>query len=220
MKIDRTVIVPYSAADMYALVDDIAGYPDFLPWCSSADVRRDGDTVEATLHIAYRGFRTAFATRNLHTPSSVIEMRLASGPLSTLSGQWHFIPIEEQRCRIEFNLQYEFSNRLLGAALAKIFAAVFDHFVDYFIERAREKYRKISIEIVQAADSGRSSHTLSLPPGATVADALTAAGLPYSESVSVFGKLCAPQTALNSGDRIEINQPLPNTPDEIRRQRA
>lgn len=220
MKIDRTVIVPYAAADMYALVDDIAGYPDFLPWCASTDVRRSGDTVEATLHIHYRGFRTSFATRNTHTPYSSIEMHLIDGPLSALAGKWYFIAIEEQRCRVEFNLCYGFSNRLLGAALAKIFAAVFDRFVDHFIEHAREKYRTISIEIVQAADSGKNSRTLSLPAGATVADALAAAGLPYSDSVSIFGKLCAQHTALTSGDRIEINQPLPQSPQEIRRQRA
>lgn len=219
MDINRTVIVPYAAADMYALVDNIEDYPQFLPWCDASEVQRDGERVEARLDIVYRGFRTGFTTRNLHTPSECIRMELAEGPLSALTGEWHFIPIEEHRCRVELRLQYEFSNKIMAATLGKIFAFVFDHFVDHFIDRARSQYRKIDVEIVQATDGGLQAQALRLPPTATVADALAAAKLPYSASVSVFGKLCAEQTPLKDGDRIEINQALPNSPQQARRQR-
>lgn len=216
MDINRAVTAPYSAADMYALVDDIAAYPEFLPWCSGAEVQRDGAAVRARLHIGYRGFRTAFATRNTHTPHSRIEMQLAEGPLAALRGAWQFVPLDEGRCRVEFALHYEFSNRLMAAALARVFSKIFDRFVDHFIARAHDKYKKISVEIVRAADAGASARTLQLPPGATVADALAAVNTPYSDAVSVYGRRCGRDTVLSGGDRIEINLPLPNPPRPAR----
>ncbi len=219
MNINRTVIAPYPAADMYALVDDIAAYPDFLPWCAGAEVTRDAENVHARLAIQYHGFRTFFATRNTHNPNDRIYMELAEGPLSELTGEWQFIPLDAQRCRIELKLQYEFSNALMAAALSKIFSYIFDHFIEHFINRARSQCKKIAVEIVHAADAGAQVQSLHLAPGATVADALATANIPYSDNISVYGKLCQQQTPLASGDRIEINQPLPKPPQEARRER-
>ena len=221
MRIDRTVIAPYAAADMYALVDDIAAYPEFLPWCTGAEVRRDGEKVWARLNIRYAGFSTAFATRNLHTPAQRIHMELAEGPLASLAGVWEFTEIESRRSRVQFNLHYEFSNRLMGLALKKIFAHVFDNFVDHFMTRAHAQHRHLRVEVVQAANvgSGAGAQTLHLPPGATVADALAAANLSADAAVSVYGKVCGMDTPLSGGERIEINQPLPAAPAEMRRQR-
>ena len=219
MQIDRTVIAPYAAADMYALVDDIAAYPDFLPWCSGAEVRREGEQVWAQLGIHYAGFRTAFATSNTHTPEDRIQMQLAEGPLSSLVGEWRFIAIEEHRCRIEFHLNYAFNNRLMDAMLKKIFAHVFDNFVDHFIARAHQCYRRISVEVVQVQDGTPRAQTLQLPSGATVGDALAAAQLTHSDAVSLFGQPCAASTPLGGGERIEINQPLQQAPQDMRRQR-
>lgn len=237
IRIDRTVIAPYAAADMYALVDDIAAYPDFLPWCERAEVKRggeqeggqsgaqeseqEGEEVWARLDIRYAGFRTAFATQNRHTPAERIQMRLAEGPLSNLAGEWRFIAIEAQRCRIEFNLHYAFSNRLMDAMLKKIFAHVFDHFVDHFIERAHARYRTINVEVVQVQADGAAprAQTLRLPATATVGDALAAAQLAHSEAVSLFGRPCAADTPLGGGERIEINQPLRQAPQQMRRGR-
>ena len=219
MDINRTVIAPYSAADMYALVDDIASYPDFLPWCSSAEVERSADSVCARLGIRYYGFSTAFATRNIHTPTGSIRMELTEGPLSALTGAWAFIPLDENRCRIEFTLYYKFSNTLMSAALSKIFSSIFDDFVDHFIQRAQTCYKKINVEIVQAADAGKSAQTVQLPRQATVADALKAVNMPYSDAVSVYGRLCGKDTVLSNGDRIELNMPLPQSPQQMRRRR-
>lgn len=223
MQIERTVIAPYAAAQMYALVDDIAAYPEFLPWCTAAEVQRTGESVWARLGIRYAGFSTAFATRNTHTPTACIHMELAEGPLAALSGVWEFTDIAAQRSRVQFNLQYEFSNRLMAAALAKIFSHVFDNFVDQFLARAHTCYRALSVQVVCAADAGASAQTLHLPPGATVGDALAAAGYPAAtadeQAVSVFGERRGAAAQIADGERIEINQPLPEAPTEMRRRR-
>ena len=32
--------MPYSADEMFALIADVAAYPEFLPWCSAARIRK------------------------------------------------------------------------------------------------------------------------------------------------------------------------------------
>ena len=55
--VEKSALVPYSASDMYSLVDDVKRYPEFLPWCGGAKVqRRDDETIVATLHIDYKIF--------------------------------------------------------------------------------------------------------------------------------------------------------------------
>ena len=223
-QINRVVVAPYSAADMYALVDDIAAYPQFLPWCGGADVRRDGEQVEATVKIAYRGLRSSFSTRNTHTPPSQIVMRLQSGPLSSLEGEWRFCGIEPNRCRVELDLSYAFGNRVLAAAFSGLFNFVFDRFVDHFIARARAVYPaggrgKIEVEVALATAAQEPPQRLALAAGATLADALAGAGVGAGATAGVFGRVCPPHTPLANGDRVEVYAPLPQDPRAARRQR-
>ena len=224
MDINRIVVVPYDAADMYALVDDIAAYPQFLPWCARVDVSRAGENVEATLHIAYRGIRTAFSTTNQHRPTSHISMQLKSGPLTSLSGDWRFTDIGDHRCRVELNLRYTFKNRLMSGMFSGLFGLIFDRFVDHFVARAKVTYGsagrgKIEVELVHT-DNHQPAKRLFLPSGATVADALAAGDAKNAEHVGVFGRKCLMTTPLNAGDRVEIYRPLENDPRAARRARA
>jgi putative ubiquitin-RnfH superfamily antitoxin RatB of RatAB toxin-antitoxin module len=69
-------------------------------------------------------------------------------------------------------------------------------------------------------------HALSLPAGATVADALQAAGLAQRHgaavealAVGVWGRVVERGTALRHGDRVELYRPLTVDPKEARRLR-
>ena len=223
--INRIVIAPFSAEDMYALVDDINSYPEFLPWCAGADCRRDGNNVNASLRIAYRGLRTSFATANTHTPPQHIHMRLQSGPLSSLNGEWRFIPLEARRCRVEFDLSYTFKNKVMEKLFAGLFVFVFDRFAAHFIERAKSVYGtagrgNIEVELVQTDADAPTVRRLVLPAGATVGDALAAGGATAPDGVGVFGRLCQTEAPLTNGDRVEIYRPLPNDPRVARRHRT
>lgn len=234
MDMQRIAIAPYAAADMYALADDIAGYPEFLPWCSGAEVERpakgdnipaDGELVNARLTIGYHRIQTSFSTANIHTPPSSIQMRLLDGPLKSLEGEWRFLAIEDNRSRIELNLHYEFKNNALGALFAGLFESVFDRFADHFVERAKTLYGeagrdKIAVEVVRADAANTPPQRLFLPVNATVADALAAVGVGGDEAVGVFGKQCPPQTPLTDGARVEIYKALVNDPRAARRQKA
>ena len=124
---------------MFALVDEIELYPDFLPWCEKTQVTRNDDEVRATVFINYHGLRTSFSTKNRHQPPDKIDMALTKGPLSSLSGGWRFIDLGDGRSRVEFDLTYRFANRLFAKTFEKLFEKFFGHFVDTFIVRARGK---------------------------------------------------------------------------------
>lgn len=138
-RIARSAIVEHSAAEMYALVDGIEAYPEFLPWCAQAVVheRKPGAT-RATLTVGLHGLRHAFTTQNQNRPGEAIDMRLVQGPFRRFHGEWRFVPLGEHACRIEFTLEYEFSSRTLGRLLAPLFDGIADSMVEAFVRRAAE----------------------------------------------------------------------------------
>jgi len=139
--VDRSALVGYSAQAMYALVDDIESYPQFLPWCDGAQyaAREPGRTV-ATLHVNFHGLKNQFTTENIHQPGRRIDMKLVSGPFRKLDGRWQFTEIGENACKVEFSLRYEFASALLGKAVGPVFRGIAETFVEAFVHRANEKF--------------------------------------------------------------------------------
>ena len=141
--ISKSALVPFSAAQMYALVDDVPAYPQFLPWCGGAqEVSRNADEVEASVDIAHSGLKKTFTTRNLIQKNKMIEMRLINGPFKHLHGFWRFEALAEDACKVSLDLEYEFSNKLVGMALGPVFSQIANTLVDSFCQRARSLYGK------------------------------------------------------------------------------
>ncbi len=141
--ISRTALVPFSAAEMYALVDDIPSYPKFLEWCRSAtELERTEDEVVASLELAKGAFHKTFTTRNRIQKNKMVEMRLVEGPFRLLEGFWRFDALAEQACKVSFDLEFEFSSRLVGVAAGPAFSQIANTMVDAFCKRAAEIYGK------------------------------------------------------------------------------
>ena len=139
----RTALVPYSAAEMYALVNDIESYPNFLPWCRSAKVLdADPDALRASIELAKGPVNKSFTTINRIQKDKMIEMRLESGPFKRLEGFWRFEPLNEQACKIMLDMDFEFSNRVISMALGPVFNEICSTLVEAFHERARQVYGK------------------------------------------------------------------------------
>lgn len=135
----------YTPEQMYRLVDNIAVYPEFLPWCShSEEYQRQENQVEARIDVNSSGFKQSFSTRNQLEPFSSIEMKLLEGPFKLLTGIWSFDPVGDpnspQGCKIALHMEFEFSNKLLGLTFGKIFGTMASSMVDAFIERANKLY--------------------------------------------------------------------------------
>lgn len=139
--IRKTALIPYSAARMFALVDDIESYPQFLPWCGGAEViSRDEDQVKASVTIAHKGIHKSFTTVNRNQPGKMIEMRLVDGPFRMLEGFWRFDDLGESGCKVSLDLEFEFSGKLVALAMGPVFSQIANTLVDAFCERARKLY--------------------------------------------------------------------------------
>ena len=159
--VNKSVLIWFSADEMFRLVTDIDSYPKFLPWCDrAAIVAQDGDTVTAQVGIAFGGIHQSFTTRNTHVAGSEVHMELVDGPFSELDGHWVFQPVEApvaseeggesapasgveappRACRILFTLNYGFSNFALAALVGPVFDRIAGSFVDAFVKRAEEVY--------------------------------------------------------------------------------
>jgi len=135
--IEKTVLVEHPSERMFALVDHVEDYPQFLPWCSGSSVEyRDDRITRATINIDYHHVRTSFGTENTRTQGERIELRLLHGPFRQLEGRWTFTPLGKDACKIELRLTYEFSSRLLEKLVGPVFSHIAGSLVDAFIKRA------------------------------------------------------------------------------------
>jgi len=139
--IERSAIVTYTAAQMFALVNDVGRYPEFLPWCAGARLADESPTRRiASMKVARGPLRTEFTTRNTLAPDSQILMELVDGPFKHLTGAWHFDAIGERGSRVRFRVEFEFKNRLTAAAFGGAFEALCGTIVDAFATRAQKVY--------------------------------------------------------------------------------
>lgn len=139
--VHKSVFLGYSAEQMYALVGDVEAYPEFLPWCGEVKVLRpEENKLLATLAIQYRGVHQSFTTENTNLPHHLMTMRLVDGPFKSLDGTWAFKALRADACKVEFDLRYEFSNKLLEQVVGPVFSMITNSFVDSFCKRAEKIY--------------------------------------------------------------------------------
>lgn len=141
-QVKKTVLIHHSAAEMFALVDDVLKYPEFLPWCGGVDLQEQNDTkTVATIHIAYHGLRQHFTTENSKAFPNAMLIKLKDGPFKHLDGEWQFIALNDEACKIEFSLNYEFSSQFFEKIIAPVFSHIANTFVDGFVTRADSVYQ-------------------------------------------------------------------------------
>jgi ribosome-associated toxin RatA of RatAB toxin-antitoxin module len=143
IRIQKTALVPYTVHQMFTLVNDIANYPSFLPWCKSVTIHSQTESeIVATLKMGNVGLKKAFSTTNVIKPNESIEVRLLEGPFSHLEGQWDFQKLGEEGCKISLNMAFEISNKLLRISLEPVFTKIANTLVDAFVQRANELHGK------------------------------------------------------------------------------
>lgn len=142
-EVRKQVLIEFTPAQMFELVDHCEDYPQFLPWCGGAEVqeRTDSRTV-ATLHISYHGIKANFTTENVKEYPREMKIGLREGPFTHLDGLWCFTALGDTACKVEFNLHYQFSSKLLEKALGPVFSHIANTFVESFIKRAQQVYPK------------------------------------------------------------------------------
>ncbi|MFM7972369.1 MAG: type II toxin-antitoxin system RatA family toxin [Betaproteobacteria bacterium] len=151
----KSVLLWYSARQMYDLVTQVQAYPEFLPWCDRAEVLEQTDVgITARLGLAFSGLRHSFTTRNTHQAGRSVTVELVDGPFSRLEGRWAFTPVggtpadttlshdgaDAAACRVELDLQYALRTGPLELVLSPMFDRVANTLVDSFVKRAEAVY--------------------------------------------------------------------------------
>ncbi|MDD9177900.1 MULTISPECIES: SRPBCC family protein [Aliivibrio] len=140
-QVSRSALVPFSAKQMYDLVNDVASYPQFLPGCSGSKIIEQSEhAMVASVDVAKAGIKKTFTTKNTLVDSEVIGMNLVNGPFKSLTGGWHFMALDETACKVELKLDFEFSNALVAMAFGKVFQELTNNMVNSFTQRAKQVY--------------------------------------------------------------------------------
>lgn len=140
-RIDRSALLPYSAQQMYDLVNDVGAYPTFIDGCVASEVLSQSDTeMLAELCLAKAGVEQSFTTRNRLRAPDLIKLQLQEGPFERFAGEWRFLRLNDTACKVSFSLQFEMASGVLGVAAKPLFTGMADTLVDTMVKRAKEVY--------------------------------------------------------------------------------
>ena len=136
-EVKRSALVDRPPGKLFALINDIESYPQFLPWCTHARVEsRSPQSIVATIGVRQGPLAGEFTTRNTLDNEHRIRMHLISGPFRTLEGEWLLTPLAAG-CRVELTMRFAFNSRIMGLLFEPQFAHTMSSLVDAFVARAR-----------------------------------------------------------------------------------
>jgi ribosome-associated toxin RatA of RatAB toxin-antitoxin module len=140
-QVSRSALLMYSAEEMYQLVNDVNAYPEFLPGCVDANILTNNNNVmRASVEVSKAGISQTFTTENILVNGQSILMNLVDGPFKHLKGGWTFSKLDEQACKINLDLDFEFNNSLAELAFGRIFNELVGSMVKSFSSRAKVVY--------------------------------------------------------------------------------
>ncbi len=142
----ETRTLPYTAAQMYELVADVASYPEFLPWTAAARIKSrepipDGEVITADLVISFKVFRERFGSKVVLKPKQkLIETEYLDGPFQYMQSNWAFEDRDDGQCDVRFFVDFEFKNRILQGIIGVVFNEAMQRVVRAFEARAKDLY--------------------------------------------------------------------------------
>ncbi len=139
--IERSALVPFSAQQMYALVDDVSQYPQFMHGCIAAEeISRTPEELIGKLTLGKAGLRYSFTTRNRLIPGQGMDLTLVEGPFRSFSATWHFKALTDNACKVSLDMKFDWAGGLLGLAMEKLFQHSANSLVDEVVNRAHKVY--------------------------------------------------------------------------------
>ncbi|MEO8385437.1 MAG: type II toxin-antitoxin system RatA family toxin [Betaproteobacteria bacterium] len=139
--VEKSALVPHTATEMFALVDAVEKYPEFLPWCGATQLHsRDDKITVATIEINYHGIRQSFTTENSKQPAASMHITLREGPFKELDGLWQFTALGASGCKVALRMDYSFANSVLEAAVGPVFGLIASTMIERFVMRADAIY--------------------------------------------------------------------------------
>jgi ribosome-associated toxin RatA of RatAB toxin-antitoxin module len=139
--VEKSALVPHTAKEMFALVDAVEKYPEFLPWCGGTKLLlRDAGTTVATIEINYHGIRQSFTTENAKQEPESMHISLREGPFKALDGLWQFTALGTSGCKVALRMDYSFANSVLESGVGPVFGFIASTMIECFVARADAIY--------------------------------------------------------------------------------
>jgi len=132
--------LPYTPDQLFDLVADVEKYPEFLPWCVGARIRkRDGDVFFADLVIGFKMIRERYTSKvRLNREAKRIDVVYTEGPFQYLNNHWAFIPNADGTTTIDFFVDFEFKSKILQKVIGTLFNEAVKLMVGAFEKRANQ----------------------------------------------------------------------------------
>ncbi len=139
--ISRSALLPYSAEQVFDLINDVSRYPEFMDGCVGAEVlSEDGHAMVARLDLSRGGVNQSFTTSNTLTRPSEIRLELVDGPFESFVGRWVLLALNDKACKVSLFLNFKLSNTVLSAAAKQMFNSAANTMVDAMVKRAKTIY--------------------------------------------------------------------------------
>jgi len=139
--VKKSALVQYSAGQMFDLVYDVGAYPQFLPWCAHTEVISETpEQICGRIDVSRLGIHQTFSTCNRYERDRRMDISLLDGPFRKLHGGWRLTPLRQDACKVELELDFEFSGRLIDKAFGTVFNQIANSLVDAFCKRADDLY--------------------------------------------------------------------------------
>ena len=138
---DERRVIGHSPRQLYDLVADVERYPEFLPWCMAARVRRrEGNVVVADMVIGFKMIRERFTSRVTVDPERLrVDVAYLDGPFRHLDNHWIFEDHPEG-CLIDFYVDFAFRSKILQGMMEALFHEAVRRMVAAFETRAHALY--------------------------------------------------------------------------------
>ena len=134
-----TRLLPYDAKLVRDIILDIEKYPEFLPWCSDAQLlSKTQKELIAQLTISYKFFRETYKSLVITTETPeefTINVEAISGPFKKLKNFWSIKKINNQ-CEVKFSIDFEFKSVILDAVIGTFFSMATNKMIKAFETRA------------------------------------------------------------------------------------
>jgi coenzyme Q-binding protein COQ10 len=132
--------LPFSQAQLFDLVATVEKYPEFLPWCLNARIRkREGDVFWADLVIGFKMIRERFTSKVTLSGPSRVDVTYSDGPFKYLNNHWIFEE-DGDGTVIDFYVDFEFRSALLQKLIQPLFSEAVSRMVAAFEKRAHQLY--------------------------------------------------------------------------------
>ncbi|MGE5339549.1 MAG: SRPBCC family protein [Gemmatimonadota bacterium] len=137
MQVRKSVLLPYPAESVFDIIEQAEHYPQFIPWCSAAEIlERTDEIVAARVSMRVAGLQLALETRNSKRRPEWLQLKMVRGPMRRFEGEWRLTPLNAWACRIDFTLSYEIGDGLIERVAGPVFARMADSMVDAYVARA------------------------------------------------------------------------------------